>query len=178
MRLEIKMKFKNYLNESTSEAFFVTPYGKVINIQTTHIDSIIKNPKVYGYTIEKIKEIYNKYNEKLGVEGKARDEIIKSLINKGWVRIRRYPNKQWSITINKMNKKIENFLYRFMNAILKGIAGFKETDKYMPVNIISLSDNNVIKSNVDDISKDYLYIENEILFFYYNINQYIINENI
>jgi hypothetical protein len=91
---------------------------KVIDITTTtHINFIINHPDDFFLTKDYIKKLYNKYKEKLGVEGKAREEIIRKVSELGWVRVRHYKVKQeeyWSIqydVYNERNKRtIKNFV--------------------------------------------------------------------
>jgi len=156
------MKFKEYIIESRNEAaFFISPRGEIISAEINHIVTIIKYPKKFGLTKEYIEDIYNKYNEPINLEGKAREEIIKSLMMDGWIRIRRYPNKFWSIQVLKLNNKVKDYLYDWSKRILKGLQGFKEYDKFMPVKITTLSDNYVDNKmiTVDWVSKDKLYNE-------------------
>lgn len=64
-----------------------------------HIDFIIKYPEKFNLTKEEVKAMYLKYNEKYGMEGKAREELIVSVIEEGWIRLRHYtrPRDYWSI---------------------------------------------------------------------------------
>lgn len=154
------MKLKQYLTESVQAAFFISPNGKIVYCGTTHIGLIIKHPEKFGLKKNDILKIHNKYKEKIGQEGNAREEIIRHLVDKGWIRIRRYPNKMWSINIDRLNKKVKNYLQGWANKVLKGIQGFKEVDKYMPVRIMPLasSDMSIVSKSftVDDIANDIL----------------------
>jgi hypothetical protein len=73
-----------------SYAFFISPKDEIIYCGESHISMIIKNPKKFGVSIEIIEYIYDTYNEKIGIEGKAREKILISLLNQGWIRIRKY----------------------------------------------------------------------------------------
>lgn len=152
------MKFEEYINESSIKAaFFISPSRKIVYAPTTHIDMILKNPEKFGFTREKLEKIYAKYDEKIGVEGKAREEIIQSLIKKGWIHIRRISNRQWNISVNKITKKVKDLIYDWANKIIKGVDGFREDDVYMPVYLWSLSGSDSKMTTVDGISKDDLY---------------------
>jgi len=70
------------------DAYWVSPTGEMLSVKSTHIDVVVKNPEVFGFTHAYIKNVYKKYRETVGLEGKARDEIIESLINRRWMRIR------------------------------------------------------------------------------------------
>lgn len=155
------MKLEQYLTEANVQAaFFISPTGKIVYCGRTHINLINKYPEKFGITRDDIIRIHNKYKERLGQEGNAREEIIRDLVDKGWIRIRRYPNKMWSININRLNKKVKDFLHGWANKVLKGIQGFKEADKYMPVRIMPLasSDMSIVSKSftIDDIAKDAL----------------------
>ena len=127
-------RFENY--ESIIAAFFIDPNGKVISTNgISHISTIIADPQRFGLARENIQAVYSKHGEKMGIEGKARIEIIKHLIAKGWIRLRRYPNMYWSIQVTDFNKQSKDFLYDFSSKVLGGIGDFKELDAYMPVKI-------------------------------------------
>ena len=155
------MRFENYMNEqlgSIRQAYFISPFGKIISCGKTHIQKIIEDPKLFGYTKEEIEKIYDKYNEKVGQEGKAREEILKDLLKEGWVRLRRYKN-MWAVTIDKMNKKIKDRLQSWAEKIQTGLLGFKEQDVYTPVKINGR--NYKSEYTVKEISNDVLYRANE-----------------
>lgn len=91
----------------------------------THIDYVLANPEKFGYKREDIEKIYKKYDERLGVEGKARDEIIMNLFSKNWIRVRKYTRNPfyWSIQTGswiKNKKTIINFvLWAITEEIMK-----------------------------------------------------------
>jgi hypothetical protein len=64
-----------------------------------HITHIIRNPSIFGFTQENIKDEYRKWGEKIGFEGKARKALIIKACENGWIRIREYirPRYYWSI---------------------------------------------------------------------------------
>jgi len=137
------MGIKKYFIESfgagDEKAMFISPKGEFIAGSSSHIDMVTDNPKKFGYTIEDIRKIYEKYNERMGIEGKARDEILTNLISNGWIHIRRRPNKYWAVLINKMTKKTQGFLYDWSLKILKGVHGVKELNKNAKVLINSVN---------------------------------------
>jgi len=156
------MKYQTYLQEANSQAYWISPYGEVVEVGTNHIQLIISNPKKFGYTEDKIKEIYDKYNEPLGIEGKAREEIIKDVVNKGWIRVRRYDNKGYSVNIKQMTKKVKDILFDWAYKLLNtGIRGLKEKDKYIPVNIQGFKDHFNKNYTIQDIANDILYESGE-----------------
>lgn len=108
----------------------------------THIHDLVDNPEVFGLTDEKVKSIYKKYNENVGCEGKARDEIMKMVLANGWVRVRHQTsrgNDYWIIQFNsftKQKKDIQNLIaklildmkvmYKTDRVLLNGLDGFNE----------------------------------------------------
>jgi hypothetical protein len=69
-------------------AYWISPKGEIIYVKTNHIAEVIENPEKFGFTIEFIEYVYKHYNEKIGTEGKAREQLMIALFNQGWIRIR------------------------------------------------------------------------------------------
>jgi hypothetical protein len=140
-------------------AFFLNPFGELIRVKgANHVSAIIQSPETFGLTREELEAIYNKYHEPLGQEGKAREEILTNLVRAGWMRMRRYPNKFWSINLFKLTVKAKDLLYDWANNILKGTWGFKETDPYMPVKVDFVG-GQISKYTVKDVASDKLFNE-------------------
>lgn len=131
------MKLKEYLKETIGTiAFWISPKGQVYGGSTEkHINMIMQSPKKFGYSEEEIDRIYQKYDEPKGVEGKAREEIVRNVILKGFIRIRRYVNKFYSINAANWDSKTKDHLFGWALDMITGKNGVKETDKYMSVKI-------------------------------------------
>jgi len=122
-------------------AYWITPKSELVPVLLNHIQSVISCPSKFGYTKQKIVRTYKKYNEKIGTEGRAREEIIRDLVCKGWIRLRRYTNSYWSVTASKLTQNNKKALTNWASKMLKsGIHGIKEIDKYMPVKIVLVKD--------------------------------------
>ena len=146
------------MNESTNQAYFISPRGELISTDgRKHIDIIIKYPKKFGLTDQFIKETYDKYNEKVGLEGKARGEIIELLVKQGWTRIRLYPNKFWTVNVLKMTKKIKDRLYDWADNMVNKL----KNDKFMPVRITD-TQRYAKQMSLNDIAHDKLFNESEV----------------
>ena len=146
---------------STHAAFFISPEGDLVMVEGSHIGTIMNNPKRFGTTTPAIRKVYERYREKPGVEGAARAEIISKLVCQGWTRIRRYPNRYWSIQAKELNRKMKDWLYAWANTIQEGIWGFREKDSFMPVRI-RLSERKFGKElTVGELSRGALYSEVE-----------------
>ncbi len=90
--------------------------NNIIDISDTrHIIFVINNAKMFGLTKKEIEEIYEKHNEKLYSEGDAREEVIKEISLRGWVRVRHYdkPN-YWSIQFHKYSKGVQSTVKNFV----------------------------------------------------------------
>ncbi len=64
-------------------AYWISPKGEIIPVSgpsgSCHIQAVINNPQTFGLDLDYIKDVYDKHNEELGSEGKAREEIILGL---------------------------------------------------------------------------------------------------
>jgi len=147
--------FKRFLMQEN--AYFVSPFGKVVPTGTNHIGAVIKNPQKFGLTRDEVVRTFEKYGERLGQEGKAREEIIRDLVEQGWLRIRKYKN-QWSITANALSKKVKDHIYDWAEKMIKGR---EERDPYIPVKIVLLKNNRKLSHSMEELSKDVLYKEGE-----------------
>jgi hypothetical protein len=102
------------------EAYWITPEGEVIEVERKHINKIIGNPELFGLSFEKITEVYARYSEPLGLEGKAREEIMRNLILQGWIRIRWKP-REWAYTVQMVkNEATEKNLRKWFEEYGKG----------------------------------------------------------
>ena len=124
---------------ATLAAFFISPTGELIWVEERHIRTVIRDPERFGLTGDEIAAVYKRHGERLGLEGNARKEILTSLIRKGWIRIRRYPDQCWVININGMQKGVRAMLCQSARHIHSGCQ-FKELDRYMPVKIVGDED--------------------------------------
>lgn len=114
-------------------AYWIDPRGKVTEAPITHIATVIKHPSKFGLTKQKIQIIYDKYDEKIGWEGKAREQIMTDLMKKGFIRIRERSNG-WTIQLWKLNKKMNDFLWQWAHDILP-----KAYDKFGDVSVWELN---------------------------------------
>ena len=112
-----------------SKAYWITPENEILDIGLgTHIEMIIKHPELFGLTKENISSIYQEHNELMGIEGKARYQIIMHLLANGFIRIRLYPNQYWSISASQWDKRTQKALSKWA----KAAKDIKNAGKYMP----------------------------------------------
>jgi hypothetical protein len=138
-----------------SDAYWVNPSGKIINVATTHINHIIKNPTSYKLTKDKIDAIYKKHNEPIGLEGNAREEIMKGLLIKGWIRIRFVKRRySWTVQTGKLSKNVKDLLQQWAQEMVK-------SKIYTNADVVIITNNSKISKSIEDISNDVLYNEGE-----------------
>jgi hypothetical protein len=125
-------------------SYFISPDGYLMPVDYRHIGTVSDYPEKFGLTREYIDTTFEKYNEKKGLEGKAREEILTKLIHEGWIRIRLYTNKSqvfWSINILDLTPQVKKYLHDFA---VKAIAGVRPITKKAwgddIVNVVSFSD--------------------------------------
>jgi len=116
------MQGKKYIS---SGAFWVRPDGdvRVVPDGAFHINDVIQNPELFGYTRPQIEALYNEYGERLGQEGDARDSLMTNLLKDGWVRIRvrrnHYSIQVWNFDPNTYTK-LENLVSTLIEDGIKG----------------------------------------------------------
>lgn len=74
---------------------------------STHIAALIESPETFGLTTDEIKQAYASSGERMGSEGKAREELLKRIIMRGWIRVRHYTGGRdyWSFTVNNFRTR-------------------------------------------------------------------------
>jgi hypothetical protein len=134
-------------------AFFLSETGDLIHVPQNHISTIIAEPERFGLSREEVQAVYDNYGERLGLEGQAREEILLKIIADGWIRLRRYPNRYWSISAQSLTPAVKERLRQRAEWMLSGTKNFKESDKYMPVRI-STSEGEIIYT-IGDLAADF-----------------------
>jgi len=115
-------------------AYWLNPRGKILDIGLgTHIDQVILSPKSFGLTDRYIRNIYDKFNEPMNLEGKAREQIMLELINDGYVRIRLIKNQFWLVNAKQWNKPLKKAL----SVWAEDAKDVKGAGKYMPVKVVT-----------------------------------------
>lgn len=107
---DVKYIGKNKLPEASMAGGYWFNGWKAVDVSTsTHIKAILENPDTFDMTEEHIKSIYDSYGEPYGLEGKAREDIIKEVARNGWIRVRHYtrPKDYWSLQCDRVKKNID-----------------------------------------------------------------------
>lgn len=124
------------------EGIWIAPSGKYIDASISHIDTVVKNPNIFGITKDEINKVYDKYGEKYYMEGKAREEIIIDLLKKGFIRIRAYPNRNYTVNVDSMQDKVKRLITNWASDLAysdTGVLNNVEKDVFMPVNIVPMT---------------------------------------
>lgn len=78
----------------------------------SHVEAIIKKPSLFGMDHEEVHEAYQRHGEKLGLEGKAREELMKKALLRGWIRVRFHMREnRWSIQCSDLEKQMSTIKY-------------------------------------------------------------------
>jgi hypothetical protein len=99
-------------------AFWVSPNGDIIPVEATHISVLIKTPELFGLTPTEVNDAYQNHNEPLGFEGKARVELIRCALSKGWIRIRHRPRTGWTIELEELTPAAREQLSKWARRVL------------------------------------------------------------
>lgn len=143
-------------------AYWVDPRGKILSLtDPLHITQILHNPEKFGEKEKDLRALYDKNKEKYGGEGKTRDEVMRRVIKKGFIRIRLYTGggDYWSVTLERFGRNEK----RAIQVWAKEAAKNKVVGKFADVKILELARDKVHEYEVDDLVKgDHLY-EHEIV---------------
>ena len=128
--------FKSYVSEKFSGdirgksfghrvGFWLSPQGELIGTSSVHITDIIQNPRKFGVTTDWIESKYDEYGERMGTEGSAREDIIRHVVKRGWIRVRRYTRPDyWSTTVYMLNRSTKENIESWVKAFAdEGIMG-------------------------------------------------------
>jgi hypothetical protein len=118
-----------------TDAYWIGPDGKILSNFRLHIQAVIDNPESFGVTENDVKESYAKYQEPMGFEGNARQELMEQVIARGWIRIRYNPKTdQFSIELDRLDTGKKEYLFLWANELLK----INQKRKYTEVRIMEL----------------------------------------
>jgi len=103
-----------------TEAYWISPEGDILIVNTSHIDMVFDKPELFGLSLQLLQSVYDIYNEQYRSEGKARDEILLMLFKQGWIRARRYLRPyRWSINVSSIDEKTLNNLKHFALSMME-----------------------------------------------------------
>lgn len=107
-----------------SEKYWISPEREVITVDITHVQAVIDDPGRFGWVAEDVRDCYRKHDERLGLEGKARAEILVENTRRGWVRVRHHSRCDvWDFQIwDPGDEGIRDGITRFIaSAVAEGV---------------------------------------------------------
>lgn len=95
---------------------------------SSHIRFILDHLDDFDLTEEDVKKAYEETGEKMGMEGKAREMLIKFASKSGWIRVRHYIKLQdfWSIQCDDSSSRNSDIANFCCWAIEKGVMSRNE----------------------------------------------------
>jgi hypothetical protein len=136
-------------------AFWISPKGEIVFSGTTHIGKILEKPAKFGLNRETIEFLYKKHDERIGQEGRAREEIMLNLFKEGWIRLRKYRagmRTWWSVNVRELSKRIRVYLQKWASKLLQGRLQVREEDPYVEIRVDRLG-GKVLSSNMKAVAQ-------------------------
>ena len=134
--------------------FFISPRGRIIDVPQRHITTIIEQPERFGWTRPRIEELYRRHGEPLGIEAKAREEIILAALDLGWIRIREYFGREsyWAFQFGQWSPQVAQYARRWAKAMLAREGADAVTDPHAEVRLRG-SDGKAINVTLSELVK-------------------------
>lgn len=149
---------KKYTNQPKYAAYWLYK-NRVVPVPMLHINTVIDNPEKFDFTEDELREIFDKYNEPYGHEGKARVEIIQTLLSKGWVRVRYTPrNDLWTLELSSLSRSMKDSIWSFFTLLTGNDIGSQQAidtmNQFSDVRITEIRNGEVVaqhKTSVRDV---------------------------
>lgn len=137
------------------EAYWISSDGKVIPVDGLHIEVITRNLEKFGLSQKEVDELYDKYGEPKGSEGKAREEILIKVFDKGWIRLRYIARQDlWKAQLKNFNKRKKDYIWDFVNGSLEGKYG--KAGKYTDLLVMDESGKVLFKGSFGQVQSSFL----------------------
>jgi hypothetical protein len=113
----MELDFRIWLESVLPSMYWISPTGEVVSNFTTHMDFMFKNPQKFDMTRQEILDAHELHGEKVGAEGRAREDLLKKAMMNGWIRIRKYNRPDfWTIQGYQMSpsfiKRVAGWIYQ------------------------------------------------------------------
>lgn len=99
--------------------YWISPNNHFFVVKT-HIYSVCDAPEAFGTTERALREAFDRFREPWRSERKAREAIIKVLVEAGWIRLRNYVEKpcdRWSINLPNLGVEPVGRVCAFMHRV-------------------------------------------------------------
>ena len=138
----------------TGPGWWLSPTGDIATVATTHVAAIIDDPDLFGFTKDQVLDAYDRHDEQLYSEGRAREELILDAVRRGWIRIRRY-RQYYSVTTRQLDEDTTDRLREWATRLLDGgIDGYREQDRYADLVVTCIVTEEIIRISLDDLLSD------------------------
>ena len=132
MKLDFRLFMEN-LQKSTS--YWISPRGEIMSVDERHIEAVVRTPEKFGFTKERLADIFSRHKESPNQEGDARNEIITEIMNNGWIRIRKNNRPdRWHIQTSAINhsfyKRLQEWAWQMIDS---GLAYANEEIYILPL---------------------------------------------
>jgi hypothetical protein len=141
------------LHTLTNEGFFLSPSGVLVPVKGTHIATVIFRPEVFDLSRKEIEAAYKAHGETVYREGKAREEILRNVLQRGWIRLRRH-RKYWSVQSDRLDESVQERVRAWAVQVLRGIGGCIEEDRYAEVVVEGIDDGHRQQATVEDWARE------------------------
>lgn len=138
-------------------AYWISPSGKVIDAEISHIDYVFKNPEKFNLTRADIEKAYKKRKEPIGWDGFAKDDLVREILKLGWIRARYYDRGGWTIQAQNLNKKTKDNIWDFVEYLFSK----KKIGRYTDIKIDDISKGASISSSGEEVLKGQFYEEKQ-----------------
>ena len=140
-------------------AYWINRDAQMLEIPAIkHITAVVEQPEKFGLTKGYIEKKYAEYNEPVGLEGRARDDIIRIIVGMGFIRVRLY-RTHWSVTVHELNARTEVALGGWADVAKDN----KQAGKYMNVKILELATDAKHNYTVESIYNEFYDVDNDIV---------------
>lgn len=135
-------------------AYWLSKKALIYPVTTSHIRFVIDNANLFDMSKDDIKAMYSTHKEKIGFEGKARNEIMSELISKGWIRARyKESNNEnyWTLELFQLTESsIQNILK--WKEMLLSLNQDLRNNLNTTIKINTLKDNKEVKTCLEELS--------------------------
>ena len=122
--------------------YWISPSGEVIRVLDIHISTITRHPDKFGFTSDELSKFYEDAGEPVGSEGKAREKIMLSAMQSGWIRVREWPGRGEKVVFeaSRMTKRTVGLIEKFAEEYIKGEIPGGTLGKYTDASVAGLHD--------------------------------------
>lgn len=119
---------------------FIAPDGTALDVPARHIGMVIAEPRKFGTTRNWVEGMYQQYDEPLYSEGRARREVLRRVLQKGWIRVREYVGAEghWILEFEQWTPDVQRRARAWAVKLLAGRGGKSVRDRHADVRLVGL----------------------------------------